>query len=49
MMTEMTAAGGVILMAIAVSSLLGIRKIRAGNFLPTLIIAPLLAAFLPGL
>jgi len=49
MMTEMTAAGGVILMAIAVSSLLGIRKIRAGNFLPTLIIAPLLSAFLPGL
>ena len=44
MMTEMTAAGGVILMGVAVSSLLEIRQIRAGNFLPALIIAPILAA-----
>ncbi len=41
MMTEMTATGGVILMAIAVSSLLEIKKIRAGNFLPALLVAPL--------
>jgi uncharacterized membrane protein YqgA involved in biofilm formation len=41
MMTEMTATGGVILMAIAFSSLLEIKKIRAGNFLPALLIAVL--------
>ena len=42
MMTEMTAAGGVILIGLAVSSLLEIKKIRVGNFLPALAIAPLL-------
>ncbi len=42
MMTEMTAAGGIILLAIAIGSLLEIRPIRSGNFLPALIIAPLL-------
>jgi len=42
MMNEMTAAGGVILMALAISSLLEIKKIRAGNFLPALAIAPLI-------
>jgi uncharacterized membrane protein YqgA involved in biofilm formation len=42
MMNEMTAAGGVILIALAVSSLLEIKKIRAGNFLPALVIAPLI-------
>lgn len=42
MMTEMTAVGGVILVGIAISSLLEIKKIRVGNFLPALIIAPLL-------
>lgn len=41
MTTEMTATGGVILMAVAVTSLLEIKKIRAGNFLPALFIAPL--------
>jgi hypothetical protein len=40
MMVEMNATGGVILMAIAISSLLEIKKIRTGNFLPALIIAP---------
>jgi len=39
MMAEMTAVGGVILLAIAISSLLEIKKIRAGNFLPALLIA----------
>jgi len=42
MMNEMTAAGGVILIGLAVSSLLEIKKIRAGNFLPALIVAPLI-------
>lgn len=44
MMSEMTAAGGVILMGIAISSLLEIKPIRVGNFLPALLIAPLLVA-----
>lgn len=42
MMNEMTATGGVLLMGIGVSSLLEIKKIRIGNFLPALLIAPLL-------
>ena len=42
MMNEMTAAGGVILMGLAISSLLEIKKIRTGNFLPALAIAPLI-------
>jgi uncharacterized membrane protein YqgA involved in biofilm formation len=42
MMAEMTATGGVILVGIAVSSLLEIKKMRVGNFLPALFIAPLL-------
>ena len=42
MMAEMSAAGGVILVGIAVSSLLEIKKIRVGNFLPALFITPLL-------
>ncbi len=42
MMTEMTAIGGLILMAIAISSLLSIKKIRTGSFLPGLIITPLI-------
>ena len=42
MMNEMTATGGVILMGLALSSLLEIKKIRAGNFLPALVIAPLI-------
>ena len=42
MMNEMTATGGVILMGLAISSLLEIKKIRMGNFLPALAIAPLI-------
>ena len=42
MMNEMTAAGGVILMGLAISSLLEIKKFRVGNFLPALAIAPLI-------
>ncbi|RME91024.1 MAG: DUF554 domain-containing protein [Anaerolineae bacterium] len=40
MMTEMTAAGGVILMGLAISSLLEIKPLRVGNFLPALAVAP---------
>jgi len=42
MMNEMTAAGGIILMGLAISSLLEIKKLRVGNFLPALAIAPLI-------
>ena len=42
MMTEMTAVGGVILIGLAISSLLEIKKIRVGSFLPALAIAPLI-------
>ena len=42
MMTELTATGGVLLLGIAISSLLEIKKIRVGNFLPALVIAPLI-------
>lgn len=49
MMTEMTATGGVILLSIAISGLLELRKIRSGNFLPALIVAPLAVAVLTAL
>ena len=40
MMNELTATGGVILLGLAISSLLEIRKIRVGNMLPALAVAP---------
>ena len=43
MMNEMTAVGGVLLMGVAVSSLLKIKPIRMGNFIPALFLAPLLS------
>jgi uncharacterized membrane protein YqgA involved in biofilm formation len=46
MMNEMTATGGVILVGIAVSSLLELKPIRVGNFLPALFIAPVIVAIL---
>jgi len=42
MMNEMIATGGVLLMGIGFSSLLEIKRIRVGNFLPALVIAPLI-------
>jgi len=42
MMNELTAAGGVMLMGVAVSNLLEIKKIRVGNMLPGLLVAPLI-------
>jgi uncharacterized membrane protein YqgA involved in biofilm formation len=46
MMNEMTATGGVLLLGIGISSLLELKKIRVGNFLPALAIAPLLVYLL---
>jgi uncharacterized protein len=45
MMAEITAVGGVLLIGIAISSLLEIKPIRIGNFLPALVIVPILMAF----
>lgn len=42
MMNELTATGGVILLGLAISSLLEIKKIRVGNMLPALALAPLI-------
>ena len=42
MINEMTAVGGLILMAIAISSLLQIKKIRTGSYLPALVVTPLI-------
>jgi uncharacterized membrane protein YqgA involved in biofilm formation len=42
MLAELTATGGVLLLGIAFSSLLEIKKIRVGNFLPALAISPLI-------
>jgi uncharacterized membrane protein YqgA involved in biofilm formation len=46
MMGELTATGGVLLLGLAISSLLEIKQIRVGNFLPALVIAPLIIALL---
>jgi uncharacterized protein len=46
MINEMTASGGVILVGIAISSFLELRKMRMGNFLPALVIAPAMVALL---
>lgn len=46
MMNEMTATGGVLLVGLGISSLLEIKKIRVGNFLPALAIAPLIVYIL---
>jgi uncharacterized membrane protein YqgA involved in biofilm formation len=40
MISEMTATGGLLLVGIAISSLLEIKPIRVGNFLPSLVISP---------
>jgi uncharacterized membrane protein YqgA involved in biofilm formation len=49
MIAEMSATGGVLLLGIAISSLLEIKPIRVGNFLPALVIAPLIVAILAAL
>jgi uncharacterized protein len=42
MMIEMTATGGLIMIGIAISSLLEIKNIRIGSFLPALITTPII-------
>jgi len=42
MMNELSATGGVILAGLAISNILEIKKIRTGNYLPALLIAPLI-------
>ncbi len=42
MIAELTATGGILLIGLALSSLLEIKPIRVGNFLPALAISPLL-------
>ncbi len=49
MMNELTATGGILLLGIAVSSLLEIKPIRVGNFLPALVVAPIIVALLSAL
>lgn len=46
MTAELTATGGVLLLGLAVSSLLEIKRIRVGNFLPGLIVSPLIVFLL---
>lgn len=46
MIAELSATGGVLLVGIAVSSLLELRPIRVGNFLPALALAPLIVYLL---
>jgi uncharacterized protein len=46
MMNELTATGGVILMGIAISSLLELKKIRTASFLPALVVAPIIVFIL---
>jgi len=46
MMSEMTAVGGLMLVGLSISSLLELRPIRVGNFLPALLVAPLIVALL---
>jgi len=42
MVTEMTAVGGLILIAVALSNLLEIKKIRTASYLPGLLVTPLI-------
>lgn len=44
MTAEMTAVGGVVLIGLAVSNILDLRKIRTGNLLPALVVSPALVA-----
>lgn len=42
MIAEMTAAGGIVILGLGVSSLLELKEIRTGNLLPSLFLAPLI-------
>jgi uncharacterized membrane protein YqgA involved in biofilm formation len=43
MMNELTSTGGILLVGVGISSLLEIKRIRVGNMLPALLVAPLVA------
>ena len=49
MIAELSATGGLLLVGIAISSLFELKPIRVGNFLPALILAPLIIATLGAL
>jgi uncharacterized protein len=49
MINEMTAAGGLMIMAIGFSALLELRPIRVANYLPALFIAPAIVGILAAL
>ncbi len=49
MINEMTAAGGVLILGIGIGALLELRPIRVANYLPALVIAPLIVAGLHAL
>ena len=49
MIREMTAAGGLLIMGIGVGVLLELRPIRVANYLPALVIAPVIVAILHAL
>ncbi len=49
MIAEMTATGGVLILGLGISTLLEIKPIRVGNFLPALLVAPLIVAALTAL
>lgn len=44
MMNEMTAVGGVLLCGVALSGMLELKKMRVGNFLPAIFLAPIFVA-----
>jgi uncharacterized protein len=46
MINEMTAVGGLLIMAIGFGSLLELRPIRVANYLPALVVAPIIVAVL---
>ena len=46
MMNELTAVGGLLLIGLVISSLWELKSIRVGNFLPALIIAPIIVYIL---
>ncbi len=46
MIAELTATGGILLIGLAISSLLEIKVIRVGNYLPSLVISPLIVFLL---
>ncbi len=49
MINEMTAAGGLLIVGIGIGALLELKPIRVANYLPALVIAPLIVAVLHAL